>query len=235
MKVGIMQPYFMPYIGYWQLINAVDRFVILDDVNYIMRGYINRNSILLNGKPYRFSIPIEKASQNKLIMETRLNFTPDKKHDFLLTVGNAYRKAPYFEDVMPLIKDVVKNPQADLTAFIRYSMEKVMQYLDLDTEILLSSEIEKNQMCKGEERIVEICKKLGADIYINPCGGRKLYHRDAFEKEHMQLFFLDTQSDYIVYKQARQEFMGNLSIIDIMMFNEIEKIQGFLERYELND
>lgn len=235
MKVGIMQPYFMPYIGYWQLINAVDRFVILDDVNYIMRGYINRNSILLNGKPYRFSIPIEKASQNKLILETRLNFTSDKKHDFLLTVSNAYRKAPYFEDVMPLIEEVINNPQADLTAFIRYSMEKVMQYLDLHTEILLSSEIEKDQMCKGEERIIEICKKLGADIYINPCGGRKLYYRDAFEKEHMQLFFLDTQSDYIVYKQAQKEFTGNLSIIDIMMFNEIEKIQGFLERYELND
>lgn len=234
MKIGIMQPYFMPYIGYWQLINAVDKFVILDDVNYIMRGYINRNNILLNGKPYRFIIPIEKASQNKLIMETRLSFTLDKKQDFLATVSNAYRKAPYFEDVMPLIEDVVNNPQADLTAFIRYSMETVMQYLDLHTEILLSSGIEKDLKCKGEERIIEICKKLGADTYINPCGGRKLYYKDAFEKAHLQLFFLDTQNEYIVYKQAQQEFIGNLSIIDIMMFNNIEKIQGFLERYELN-
>lgn len=235
MKVGIMQPYFMPYIGYWQLINAVEKFVILDDVNYIMRGYINRNSILLDGKPYRFTIPIEKASQNKLIMDTKLNFTPDKKQDFLLTVSNAYRKAPYFENVMSMIEDVVNNPKIDLTAFIRYSLERVMQYLDLHTEILLSSEIEKNLECKGEERIIAICKKLDADTYINPCGGRKLYHRDAFEKEHMQLFFLDTQNDYIVYKQAQQEFTGNLSIIDIMMFNDIEKIQDFLERYELND
>lgn len=235
MKVGIMQPYFMPYIGYWQLINAVDRFVILDDVNYIMRGYINRNNILLNGKSYRFTIPIEKASQNKLIMETRLNFTSDKKQDFLLTVSNAYRNAPYFKDVMPLIEDVVNNPQTDLTVFIRYSIEKVMQYLDLQTEILLSSEIEKDLKCKGEERIIEICKEIDADTYINPCGGRKLYHRDAFEKAHVQLFFLDTQNDYIIYKQAKQEFVGNLSIIDIMMFNDVEKIKDFLERYELND
>lgn len=234
MKIGIMQPYFMPYIGYWQLINAVDKFVILDDVNYIMRGYINRNSILLNGKPYRFTIPIEKASQNKRIMETKLNFTSEAKQNFLLTIAGAYKKAPYYESVMPLIEDIVNNPEPDLTAFIRYSLEKIMQYLNIQTEILLSSGIEKDPGLKGEERIIEICKRLGADTYINPCGGRKLYHADAFEKEHMQLFFLDTQSDCIVYKQAQQDFVGNLSVIDILMCNGIKEIQSFLERYELN-
>lgn len=234
MKIAVMQPYFMPYIGYWQLIGAVDKFVILDDVNYIMRGYINRNRILLNGKSYRFTIPIEKASQNKLIMETKLNFTLKEKVSFLQTVSNAYRRAPYYGSVMPIMEDIVYNPQTDLTSFIRYSIEKVMQYLNIHTEILLSSGIEKNRGLKGEVRIIELCKKLGADIYINPCGGRNLYHRDAFEKEHIELFFLDTQSECIVYKQPQQEFVENLSIVDIMMFNAVGEIQNFLERYELN-
>lgn len=234
MKIGIMQPYFMPYIGYWQLIHAVDKFVILDDVNYIMRGYINRNSILLEGKPYRFTIPIEKASQNKLIMETKLNFTADKKQDFLQTIRNAYRKAPYFEYVMPLIEDIVNNPETDLTAFIRYSLEKIMQYLDIHTEIMLSSKIEKDQGLKGEERIIEICKRLGADIYINPCGGRKLYHCQAFEKMNMQLFFLDVMNDDIQYEQKTEGFIPNLSVIDILMFNSITETKDFLNKYELH-
>lgn len=235
MKIGIMQPYFMPYIGYWQLIHAVDKFVILDDVNYIMRGYINRNSILLNGKPYRFTIPVEKASQNKLILETKLSFTSDEKGNFLQTISNAYRKAPYYEAVMPIIEDIVNYQETDLTAFIRYSIETIMEYLGIQTEILVSSAIEKDQNLKGEKRILEICKKLGADIYINPCGGRSLYHREVFAKKKIQLFFLETQSNHIIYEQVNQEFTENLSIIDILMFNCEEEIQDFLQRYELTD
>lgn len=145
MKVGVMQPYLFPYIGYWQLINAVDRFVILDDVNYIMRGYINRNSILLNGKPYRFTIPIKKASQNKLIMETELNFDLLAKEKFLQTIQTAYKKAPYYEKVMPMMIEIINQQESDLTRFIRFSIEKLMEYLHIQTEILVSSQLEKNR------------------------------------------------------------------------------------------
>lgn len=216
------------------MIHAVDKFVILDDVNYIMRGYINRNSILLNGKPYRFTIPIEKASQNKLIMKTKLNFTADKKQDFLQTVSNAYRKAPYFENVMPMIGDIVNNPETDLTAFIRYSLERIMQYLDMHTEIILSSKMEKDQSLKGEERIIEICKRLNADVYVNPCGGRKLYHSQVFEKKNIQLFFLDVMHDEIQYEQKAEGFVPNLSIIDILMFNSTTETRNLLKKYELH-
>ena len=235
MKVGIMQPYFMPYIGYWQLINVVDNFVLLDDVNYITRGYINRNNILVNGKSYRFTIPIEKASQNKLIMETKLNFTQSKKQDFLMTIQNAYSKAPYYKKIMPLIEDIINNKEMDLTAFIKASIEKIMEYLNIHTKLLISSKIQKNQELKGEERIIEICKRLGADTYINPCGGRNLYHHKDFQLENLKLFFLYTRSEDIIYKQKQQEFIHNLSIIDIMMFNNICTIQDFLEMYELNN
>lgn len=233
MKVAIMQPYFMPYIGYWQLMNAVDRFVILDDVNYIVRGYINRNSILLNQKPYRFTIPIEKASQNKLISETRLKFTDDKRQDLLLTIHNAYKSASFYKEVMPLLENIINYYEADLTGFLWHSLEKTMEYLGINTDVLLSSRLDKDQDLKGEYRIIEICRKLNADTYINPCGGRKLYNHDNFAQEGIQLFFLDTEKDVIFYDQGQKDFVDNLSIIDIMMFNDKETIQKFLGQYKL--
>lgn len=235
MKVAVMQPYLFPYIGYWQLINAVDKFVILDDVNYIMRGFINRNKILLNGQPYQFTIPIKKASQNKLIMDTELNFLQEDKRKFLLTIHNAYRKAPYFEKVMPMIEEIIHNPENDLTKYIRYSIERITQYLDIKTEILVSSQIEKRSDLKAQDKIIEICKCLGADIYINPCGGRKLYNHCDFIKEGIELFFLDTKNECINYKQLQNEFIGNLSIIDALMFNDEKKMKKFLRAFYLNE
>lgn len=235
MKIAIMQPYIFPYIGYWQLIYAAEKFVILDDVNYIMRGYINRNSILLNGKAYRFTIPVEKASQNKMIMETKLNFTQDRKQDFLRTLHNAYRKSPQYDKVMPLLKNIILNPETDLTAYIKYSLKQIMGYLDIHTKLLVSSELEKPQGTKGEDRIIEICKKVGADTYINPCGGRKLYSPRNFEKENIKLYFLDVCTDEIIYSQQQESFVGNLSIIDILFFNAISDVRSLLEKYCLNN
>lgn len=233
MKIGIMQPYFMPYIGYWQLIGAVDKFVILDDVNYIMRGFINRNSILLNGEPYRFTLPVEKASQNKLIKETALSFTQKSKMDFLKTICNAYRKSPHFEEVMPLLTEAVNYEEADLTEFIRFSIEKVIAFLHIDTEILLSSQIDKDNTLKAEKRIIEICKALHADTYINPCGGRALYSHSDFEREGIDLFFLETKKENIIYNQNQDFFVENLSIIDVLMYNDIQTIRKYINEYEL--
>lgn len=235
MKIGIMQPYLFPYIGYWQLIYAVDRFVILDDVNYIMRGYINRNSILLDGKPYKFTIPIKQASQNRLIMDTKLNFEEKDKKKLLATIGNAYKKAPFYERVMPMIKDIILNPQEDLTEYILYSIEMVMKYMEINREIYRSSQIEKDNTLRAQDRIIEICKRLQADTYINPCGGRKLYDHETFEQQGMKLLFLDVCNERIIYKQSQKTFEPNLSIIDVMMFNDITAIKKILEEYELNE
>lgn len=228
-----MQPYLFPYIGYWQLINVVDKFVILDDVNYIMRGFINRNRILLNGQPYMFSIPIKKASQNKLIMDTELNFSEEDKRKFLMTLRSAYKKAPYFSKVMPMIEQIIENPETNLTSYIKNSIQRINQYLDIDTEILISSQIEKDNTLKAQERIIEICKKLHADTYINPCGGRALYDHDTFEQKGMELFFLTTIGEKIHYHQYKDDFIENLSIIDLLMNNEQNQIRSFLNQYML--
>ena len=234
MRVAVMQPYLFPYIGYWQLINAVDKFVILDDVNYIKRGYINRNSILINGKSYMFSIPVKSASQNRLIMDTQLNFDEKEKKRFISRIENSYKKALMFNTVMPHIEKVVGNNTEDLTNFIRYSLEEIMTYLGIKTPLLKSSDLAKDNSLIAQDRILEICKCVGADIYINPSGGRELYRADEFLKQNIQLFFLDTRFGRINYKQFDNEFVNSLSIIDVLMFNPIEKIQSFLKEYDLN-
>lgn len=235
MIAAVEQPYFLPYIGYWQLLNAVDIFVILDDVNYIKRGYINRNSILLNGRPYRFSIPIRNASQGRKIMDTVLCFDEREKQKFLLRIELAYKKAPQFLQVYSLIRDIIYNPQEDLTDFIQYSLVKVCAYLGITTKVIRSSALDKDKSLKGQNRVMEICRCIKADTYINPPGGRELYDKLFFHKENIELFFLDTRHENIVYPQFDNPFVEKLSIIDVMMFNPIEKIQYFLKEYDLNE
>ena len=229
-----MQPYLFPYIGYWQLINAVDRFVLLDDVNYITRGYINRNSILVNGKEHRFTIPVQQASQNKLIKDTKFAFPEKEKHKFLLMIESSYKKAPCFDTVMPLISQIINFDQEDITRYIYNSLLIIMNYLNIKTKIYVSSAIPKDNSLHGQDRIIEICKHLEADIYINPCGGRKLYTSDSFKRNSIQLFFLDTHSDKIYYDQNQKEFRANLSIIDILFYNDAETVKSFLNEYDLH-
>ncbi len=229
-----MQPYLFPYIGYWQLINAVDIFVVLDDVSYIKKGYINRNSILINGNAHLFTIPLCKASQNKLIMDTKLNF-PDKEKDKLIaTLEYAYKKAPYFSTIMPIIHEIIYNQCEDLTEYICKSIKDISDYLGFSTMLLKSSEIEKESGVKAQDRIITICRKLNADEYINPCGGRKLYSQEIFENYGIKLLFLHPQMQNIVYSQFKgHQFVEALSILDILMFNSIDCVKRFLDEYEL--
>lgn len=230
-KVAIMQPYFFPYLGYYQMLSAVDKFVLLDDVNFIMRGYINRNSILLNGQAHKFSIPLEKPSQNKLINETKLNFLTKDKENFLKTITMAYKKAPFFNDFYPVLENIVNNDENDLTKYLKYSFEKIKDYLQIDTEILLSSKIEKDNSLRAQDRIIEINKQLASTQYINAIGGQELYNKADFTKNNIQLNFIKMSN--IEYKQFNNEFVPNLSMIDVLMFNSKEKIKELLKQYEL--
>ena len=230
MNLAIMQPYFLPYIGYWQLVNAVDTFVLLDDVSFIKKGYINRNSILLNGKAHLFTIPIEKISQNKLIKDTKLKFNNKDKENFLKTINMAYKKAPYFINFYPILEDIVFNDDNDLTSYIKYSIDKINAYLNIKTEILISSEINKNNILKGQDRIIEINKQLNASRYINAIGGQDLYDKSIFKQNGIELKFIKTKS--FNYEQYN-EFIPSLSIIDILMFNSESEAQLMLDDYIL--
>lgn len=228
MKLAIMQPYFMPYIGYFQLIKAVDKFVIYDDVNYINRGWINRNNILVNGNEHLFSISLGKASQNKLINE--ISIIDDFKK-FMRMIEMAYKKAPYFDAVYELLDEIINFTNRQLAVFLQNSLLKISDYLRIETEFVLSSSIEKDNSLRGQEKILEICKLLNATTYINPIGGKSLYDKNFFKLEGIELYFI--QSRFSQYKQFGSDFIGGLSIIDVMMFNSVEKVNEMLDNCQL--
>jgi len=231
MKVAIMQPYIFPYIGYFQLINAADVFVIYDDVNYIKKGWINRNTILVNGTGLLFSIPLQNVSQNKWINQLALADDVRWKNELLKTIQLSYKKAPYFEVVFPIINKIIVHPNNKLSEFISNSIHQICTYLAIKTRIQLSSTIEKNTDLKGQDKIIEICKKLNATQYINAIGGKELYTKDTFLDNQIALNFIRTNP--IVYSQFKNDFIPWLSIIDVLMFNSVEKTNDFLNQYEL--
>jgi hypothetical protein len=231
LKVAIMQPYIFPYIGYFQLINAANEFVIYDDVNFIKRGWITRNNILTNNKAHLFSIPLEEASQNKFINEIRLYKGLDWKSKLLKTIELAYKKAPSFALTFPVLEEIILNNENNLAQYLMFSLQKISEYLMIDTTFKISSKIEKNKDLKGQDKIIEICKKLDAGNYINAIGGLNLYEKLRFIENNISLNFL--KPNQISYTQFGNDFIPSLSIIDVMMFNSLEVIQGKLSQYEL--
>ena len=231
MTIAIMQPYIFPYIGYFQLINAVDKFIIYDDVNFINKGWINRNNILVGGNAHLFTIPLKDASQNKLINEVELSPNDPWQKKFLKTVQQSYQKAPYYQKVFVLIEEIVNLEVKTINELAYFAMTKVSAAMGIDTEILPSSSIYNNKNLKGPDRILDICNKENATHYINPIGGMELYDKSQFEKEGIKLNFIKSIAS--PYPQFKNAFVPWLSVIDVLMFNSPEQISKQLEAYEL--
>ncbi|MEC3880159.1 WbqC family protein [Parapedobacter sp. 10938] len=230
MKSAIMQPYFMPYIGYFQLINFVDKFIIYDDVNYIKRGWINRNRILINSEPSYISVPLVAVSQNKLIKDTLLNKEDATFKKLKRAVFFSYKAAPFFDEIYTLIDNILVFEE-DIASFNTRLIKEVCKYLGIDTEIVESSRVYNNINLKGQERILDICKQENTVHYINPVGGMELYDQDYFISNRIQLSFI--QSKKIEYKQFGNDFVPFLSIIDVMMFNHRDTVREMLGDFEL--
>lgn len=230
-KVGIMQPYFFPYIGYWQLMNAVDKYVIYDDVNFIKGGWINRNRILINGEPKFFNVPLIGASPNKLINQVNVDNNPVLKSKNLRTLVNVYGKAPYFKDVYPIVESIITADYTNLAEYLANSFRLINNYLGIDTELIISSSLDKDCSLRAQDKVIAICKLLNANEYYNAIGGQELYSYDDFKKAGIELKFVKTDS--IVYSQYSNDFVANLSIIDVLMFNSKEDVRKMLKQYTL--
>jgi WbqC-like protein family len=231
MKVAIMQPYFFPYIGYFQLVNAVDKFVFYDDVTFIKQGWINRNRILLNDKEHLITLKLDGASSYRLINEIAVS---QKNDNLIKTIIQAYSKAPFFNEVIPLIQDVFTemNYLNKISKIAEISVKKVSEYLNLCGVFETSSEVySATKLLRKEERLIAICKENNADSYINPSGGKDLYNKNSFRKEGINLFFIKNQ--ITGYKQFRNDFIPGLSIIDVMMFNSPDLVREMVCQYEL--
>lgn len=231
MKIGIMQPYFIPYIGYWQLINAVDKYIIYDDVNFIKGGWINRNRILVNGQPKYFNIPMINGSSNRLINEIGVSTNVKLINKNLRIIDAAYKKAPHYTEVYPLIESVLKTDENNLAKYIEHSLRLISDYLGITTEMISSSSLNKNSTLKAQDKILHMCELLGATEYYNAFGGINLYSFRDFNEKGIELKFIKTGE--IKYRQFTEEFQSNLSILDIMMFNSRESIKKMLDNFEL--
>lgn len=232
-SLAIMQPYFLPYIGYFQLISAVEKFVFYQDVNFIKQGWINRNNILIQNKASLFSVPLENASSFSLIQEVKLHEKqfPLWRNKFLKTLEMNYKKAPFFEDVFALLRSFLEFDGLTISELAQQSTVSICRYLSIDTIFVENSSVYNNADLKASKRVQDICFKEKANVYINPIGGQELYNKTDFKNQSIDLFFIKSQP--IEYKQFSNLFVPWLSIIDVMMFNSVDKIKEFLNNYQL--
>lgn len=230
-SVAVMQPYFFPYIGYFQLIQAVEKFIIYDDVGFIKRGWINRNNILINGKENLITIPCRNASQNKLINEINHGLSSKNRKKLLNKIQFAYGKAPFFDTIFPIVQEVILCKKDKISDLAFLSITAVCSYLEIETKFKKSSKTYKNSRLDKAGRLINITKQEHAENYINPIGGTELYDKETFKKEGVNLFFLKPEE--LSYTQFGNQFVPWLSIIDVMMFNSVEEIHGMLQKYRL--
>lgn len=221
MKLAIMQPYFLPYIGYYQLLSAVDVFIVYDNIKYTKKGWINRNRMLVNGKDVMFSLPLRKDSDSLDVVQREL--AEDFGRERLLNqFKGAYRRAPYFTETFSLLERIVASEHSNLFQYIYNALLETCAYLRIDTEIRLSSGISIDHNLKAQDKVLALCEAVGADTYINPIGGAALYSREEFRGRGIELKFIKSRE--YEYAQFGATFVPWLSIIDVLMFNSLDGV-----------
>lgn len=230
-RLAVMQPYLFPYIGYFHLMHAVDRFVVLDDVGYIKGGWINRNVILVDGTPTRFTLPVHNVSQNRLILEHERADDERWCSRWLRTLERSYGKAPCFVPTFDLVISVLADPERRLSPWITMTLQRICTHLSLPVTIIPTSSIYANAEIRGQERMIDICWREHATQYVNAGGGTSLYSPSRFDAASINLRFV--RSRFTPYSQAATSFVPGLSILDVLMHNHPEEIRERLFTYDL--
>jgi WbqC-like protein family len=230
-RAAIMQPYFFPYIGYFQLIAAVDLFMLYDNVKYTKKGWINRNRILLNGRDVPFTLPLKGASDFLDLREREVaaDFDRDK---LVNQLRGAYSQAPHFKRVFPLVEEILRHPETNLFKFLLNSIVGMCDIIGITTRIGVSSTIAIDHGFKSQDKVLALCQAVHAQAYVNAIGGMELYSKDDFRARGVELSFL--RSKPFVYPQLGGDFVPSLSIIDVLMFNSLEAVRKCVRSdYEL--
>ena len=225
-----MQPYILPYIGYFHLISSADIFVLYDEVKYTKKGWINRNRFLLNGKTGVFTVPLVKGSDSAMVAEKSIVSDYDGQ-SVLRQLEAAYAKAPHFEEGFNLAKKCLAQDEKNLFRFLNASIRAVCDYLNISTKIVISSEVESHPEKHGQDRVISLCRDLNATTYINTMGGVELYSGPEFRKNGIDLVFLSP--NIAAYSQFQEPFTPRLSIIDVLMFLSRETAANEVKKYEL--
>ncbi len=221
MKAAIMQPYFFPYIGYFQLIASVDTFIVYDNIKYTKKGWINRNRILQNGRDMIISLPLKTDSDYLDIVDRELafGFNRDK---LINQIKGAYRHAPYFQQTFPLVESLLRHDEVNLFRFLYNVVVRTCEHLGITTTIRISSNIDIDHSLKNQDKVLALCAAVGAHTYVNAIGGSALYSKQTFRAQGIELAFI--QSRPFEYPQFDNVFVPWLSIIDVMMFNAVPEI-----------
>lgn len=226
MKLAIMQPYFVPYLGYFQLMAAVDKFVLLDDVNYINRGWINRNRISLHGKPVWLTLPLAGASQNRLIYEIEFFADDGWKSRHAKLIMQAYAKAPYSTVVDEMYQGWLERADGSISSFLYLTLCDICRYLGIETEIIPTSRIYPKGELKAQHRILDICLREGAREYMNPPGGVELYDKDFFAADGVDLVFFQPDLYPDVLRSGGTGAFA--SMLDLLAYNSPAAIKDCL-------
>jgi len=230
-RIAIMQPYFLPYLGHFQLIGAVDRFVVYDNIKFTKKGWINRNRLLANGEPSTLTLPIRNDSDDLDIRDRYLARDFDRTK-LLNKVHGTYRSAPFFAPTCALFEAIITCSEENLFSFILHSLNLTCAHIGIRTPLVVSSSIPVDHGLRAEDRVLAICQAEKAATYINPHSGAQLYSPSRFTQSRIELRFLKPRSP--VYRQFADPFVPSLSIIDVLMFNPLPLIQDWLAtEYEL--
>lgn len=235
MKVGIMQPYFFPYLGYFSLIKHTERFILFDTVQFIRHGWIERNRILKPDSDWQYiQTPLVKTSQSTPIKSMLINNNTDWKGKILAQLQHYKKKSPYYFATIDVLKDIFNSEYDDIVSFNHVSLKKICEYIGIDAQIDVFSQMDMDiePVNSPDEWALNICKAMGGvEEYWNPIGGTSFFDRDKYRQNNIKLFF--QQMTLAEYDQKRPNFEMGLSIIDVMMFNSKEEINKMLDNYEL--
>jgi hypothetical protein len=232
MIVGIMQPYFFPYIGYFQLMAACDVFLLHDNVQYIYQGWVNRNRMLVNGAAEWMTIPVAASSHKLAIMQREYLLADRAAVRLPMRIAGAYRTAPFFARTMALLEQIFSFSQSNVADFNANLLRKTAAHIGIDTPLLRTSELDGVAFSAyGERRVIEICSRMRATRYINPIGGRDLYSGRTFAEAGIELCF--QKCEVLPYGQFGAPHVPFLSIIDVLMFNDLSEVSRMLGQHTI--
>jgi hypothetical protein len=226
MKLAIMQPYLFPYIGYFQLAAAVDKFVFYDDVNYIKNGWINRNRLVLGNQVRYVTVPLAGASPTLKINEVLVQPRDRWLRKLLESIRHSYSRAPHYARVIELIREILQSNFDRISLLASHSVIEISRYLGIGTDFVMSSAKYGNADLKGVQRVLDICVKEHAQAYLNLPGGRALYEPGDFAAAGVQLTFIEPNLGS--YRQFGTSFHPGLSILDVLMFNTADQVKEML-------
>ncbi len=230
-RLAIMQPYFLPYMGYWQLINDVDEFIVYDTIKYTKKGWINRNRFHSNGVDKLFSLPLKNDSDFLFVKDRSLAADFDRSK-LIRQLGNAYTGAPFFHHHFSLIEDIINYPDQNLFGYIFNSIQKICEFLDIKTPLIISSNIlSGHEDAKGQDKVINLCHARNATDYINPIGGLDLYDKQTFKSENINLSFIRARALDYTYDNGKQ-CLPHLSILDLMMHCPRDQIKSYLTWFD---